>query len=66
MFTYCYFTDSKNVDVMGITKANTRPTIDGPSETFTGHVLVDLLFDPSDEGDRTPGRHGTSIRSERP
>lgn len=31
---------------MDITRANTRPTIDGPSETFTGDVLVDMLFEP--------------------
>jgi quercetin dioxygenase-like cupin family protein len=39
---------------MDITRANTRPTIDGPEETFTGDVFVDLLFEPTGE-DRAAG-----------
>lgn len=40
---------------MDITKANTRLNVEGPSDWFTGHVLVDMLFEPSGEGDRTAG-----------
>jgi quercetin dioxygenase-like cupin family protein len=45
---------------MDITRANTRPTIEGPEETFTGDVFVDMLFEPTDE-DRAAGASVTFV-----